>query len=138
MIVFIDATVEQLRQQAREFNWNRPTCGCGCEKVWGHGFVSRILDDSRVELKRFLCPNCGTVFTLRPSGFFPRIQTCILSVFIALRLKLTTGHWPQPARRQRTGHWMRRFDLLAAGHFPTETLTSLLERLYASRLFFFN
>ena len=136
MIIIIEATVEQLRQQRRFFNWNRPSCPCGCKKIWSHGFVSRILDDCKVELKRFRCPSCRKTFTLRPRGFWPRFQTCVLSMFLALAAMLTKGRWPQPSRRQRMRHWMRRFERLAVGHFPTETLNSLLERLHASGVCF--
>ena len=130
MLIFIEATVEQLKQEGRNFNWNRPSCTCGCEKVWGHGFVSRILNDCHIEVKRFRCPECGRVFTLRPDGFYPRTQSCILSVFLALLAMLTSGRWPPPSRRQRRRHWMRRFERFAAGHFPAEDLISLLKRLY--------
>jgi hypothetical protein len=136
MIVFIEATVEQLRQEGRNFNWNRPTCTCGCKKVWGHGFVLRILDDCEVELKRFHCPDCGKVFTLRPNGFYPHIQTSILSLYLALLAMLKRGRWPRPSLHQRMRHWMRRFERFAAGYFPTENLISLLERLHAGGVFF--
>jgi len=130
MLIYIEATVEQLKQEGRDFNWNRPDCTCGCEKVWGHGFVLRILNDCEVELKRFRCPSCGKVFTLMPNGFYPRMQSCILSVFLALLAMLTSGRWPAPCRRQRWRHWMRRFERLAAGHFPGEDLNFLLERFH--------
>lgn len=136
MIIIIDASILQLREQRRHFNWNRPICTCGCKKVWGHGFVSRILDDCTVELKRFLCPGCGKTFTLRPRGFWPRFQTCVLTMFLALAAILTMGRWPQPSRRQRMRHWMCRFERLAAGHFPSENLILLLERLQASEVSF--
>lgn len=135
MIVFIEATVQQLRQEGRNFNWIPPTCPCGCKKVWGHGFVSRILDDCHVELKRFICPLCGKVFTLRPNEFRPRIQTSILKVFLALLAMLTRGRWPQPSLHQRMRHWMRRFECFAAGNFPAENLITLLERLHAGGVF---
>ena len=136
MLIFIEATVEQLKQEGRDFNWNRPSCDCGSEKVWGHGFVSRILNDCEVQLKRFRCYGCGRVFTLKPNGFYHRTQSCILRVFLALLAMLTSGRWPPPSHRQRSRHWMRRFERLAAGHFPLENQTFLLERLHKNGVCF--
>jgi len=46
----------ELRHFCPGFKWIRPSCPCGSEKNWGHGFVTRIIDENVVELKRFRCP----------------------------------------------------------------------------------
>ena len=136
MIVFIDVSVQELCEHGRLFNYNRPDCTCGCKKVWGHGFVTRILDGCSVELKRFRCPQCQTVFTLRPSSFRPRFQNSIRVMFMGLVASLSTGRWARPVPRQRGRHWLRRLERFAAAHFPSEPILSLLQRLHEAGVFF--
>jgi len=60
-------------------------------------------------LKRWRCPGCKIVITVRPQGFFSRIQSTTTNIYQALKTKLDSARWPLGLPRQRAGHWLRRF-----------------------------
>ena len=136
VIVKFDASRAELRQYSRHFKWIRPSCDCGCEKVWGHGFVMRILDGILLELKRYRCPLCKKVFTLRPVDFWPRFQTPVLDIYGALMSRLTRRRWPPKTTRQRAGHWLRLFQNFAEKHFPGHNQITFLLTLHDRQVCF--
>lgn len=111
MILSLKICLKELSDQGKSFNWEPQ----GCEKcrrpMWGHGFVSRYFAEMTVSLylKRFRCPGCRSVLTTRPSGYWPRIRSSVVSIYTCLRARLDTGGWPSGGPRQRYGHWLRRF-----------------------------
>ena len=129
IITFIVSFAE-LGQVGRSFKWKIPDCPCGSKKVWGHGFVSRILEGNLVELKRYRCANCRKVFTLRPKIFWPWFQTSVELIFKALWNRLTKRRWPKNTTRQRGGYWLRLFQRFAEKHFPGQNQITLLQTLH--------
>jgi hypothetical protein len=121
----------QVAAQGKDFNWNRPTCGCGREKVWGHGFTARFFEglDKAVWLKRYRCPGCGRVFTMIPAGFGRRYQSMISVIWASLEKRLSSLCWPSGLPRQRGGHWLRKFLAIYKMDFPDEDPLAVLYRL---------
>lgn len=111
MILLLKICLNELSEQGRNFNWGTHDCEKCFRPMWGHGFVDRYFSVSAVRLwlKRYRCPDCGSVATTRPEGYWPRVRTSIRSIFETLRSRLKTGRWPQATARQRAGHWLRRF-----------------------------
>ena len=111
MIEFTKINLSQLQKEGKTYNWKRPS---GCPKckqpVWGHGYVSRYFNDcsSFVYLKRWFCPHCSTVTTMRPASFWRRFQEKISKIYEALIHRVTESKWPPWTTRQRAGNWMRR------------------------------
>jgi hypothetical protein len=136
VIIGIAASTAELRHFGRGFKWIRPCCPCGSEKVWGHGFVTRIIDENVVELKRFRCPNCKRVFTLRPESHWLRFQTGFAAIAHALLNRLLQKKWPRFLPRQRCGHWLRRFQRFAEAHFPNADHVHLLLTLRDRKICF--
>lgn len=120
MIIFEKIDLKLLKEQGKKFNWNRPYCHkCNCY-FYGHGYVVRFFNifTSEIYLKRWRCPNCHTVATVRPDTHWKRFQESTDNIFKALRYRVTNFKWPPWCTRQRGGHWLNkllskaRLDLL--------------------------
>jgi hypothetical protein len=85
--------------------------GCGSSRIWGHGFVLRYLDGYAAPLwfRRWRCPDCGCVYTIQHTDYWPRHHAPIQTVVASLSHRITHGFWDQALglTRQRQGHWMR-------------------------------
>ena len=57
-------------------------------------------------------------------------------MFSVIVFRLQTGHWPNGMRRQRCGHWLRKFSKKALMDFPGEDLLGLIRRLYCAHVSF--
>jgi len=127
MVVFVTTDLNLLSQDGKKFNWKKPLCPkCHCH-IWGHGYVPCYFAvlKGHVFLKRYRCPHCWSVITMRPIGFWRRIQTAIETIYKALDYRLRFGHWQKMIPRQRAGHWMRRFG----GYCKTAGFTDMLQAL---------
>jgi hypothetical protein len=85
--------------------------GCGSSRIWGHGFVVRYFDDcnGHVELRRWRCPDCGTVYAMRPFGYWPRHHAPIRIILKSLCHRILRGCWDKALclTRQRQDHRLR-------------------------------
>ena len=113
MVIYLSVDLHQLLSQGKEYRWPRPArCpSCGGLRLWSHGYVRRNFDgfDSSFWIKRFRCPDCRSVHTMRPSGYSAFVQASRLIVFLSLLMKVLFGQWlPEVcARRQR--YWFSTF-----------------------------
>ena len=132
--------VAQIATEGKDFNWNRPICPCGSEKVWGHGFVIRFFVGfiAGIFLKRFRCPNCRTVFTMLPEGYGRRLQTRIEVIVEALVSRLQHRGWPSGLPRQRAGHWLRTLLKICQMNFPDDDPLLNLAILRRRGVYFFD
>jgi len=60
-----------------------------------------------VWLKRYKCPVCGTIITIRPKGYFPRFQSPIKTIRKSVTLKESKNKWMEGISRSRQMHWIR-------------------------------
>jgi hypothetical protein len=111
MILLRKICLRELSEQGKHFNWDGYDCENCQRSMWGHGFVSRYFAEITpvVFLKRFRCPGCHAVATVRPAGYMPRLRSSIASIYSSLLGRITTGAWGGRDSRQRCGHWLRRF-----------------------------
>jgi hypothetical protein len=118
VIITQPLSLDDLNTQGRNFKWNKPSCPCGSNSVWGHGFVCRYFAGFQAPfwIRRFRCSSCRTVFTMRPSSHPPGIQTGILDICLILFAKFTTSHWKKSTSRQRNLYWLKK--LLELRRFP--------------------
>lgn len=108
-------SVKEILRLGRKCPFPRPRLclreGCGSSRIWGHGFVERYFDccDSPVELRRWRCPDCGAVYTMRPFGYWPRHHAPILIILKSLCHRMLRGFWGKALglTRQRQSHWLR-------------------------------
>jgi|GEM_PF-3771655 hypothetical protein len=99
VLIPTDIPLAEVASLGRNCNWNRPSCSCGSEKVWGHGYVTRYCVGlaSALLLKRYRCPLCGRVFTMIPADSGRRIQSPVSAVLGAIRSRFShQGCSPQP------------------------------------------
>lgn len=110
MILFVDVILKEIVAMGKDFSWTKPAkCPCcGNWKVWGHGFVSTIFQgfDKPLLLKRYRCPACKCIITLRPSSHFSRFQSSKHTIRSALSHRINTGKWPSGSAGSRQRHWL--------------------------------
>jgi hypothetical protein len=138
VLIHTDVPLAEVAVQGKNFNWNRPNCGCGQEKVWGHGFISRFIEGfpDRIWLKRYRCPRCKSIFTLLPAGVGRRFRTIISDIWVAIETRLVHFFWPNRLPRQRGGHWLRGFLAICQMDFPEEDRLTVLDRLRGNGTYF--
>jgi hypothetical protein len=110
MIIWVGVDFKQLLQLGKKYHWQHPSsCPVCSGRVWGHGFVWRYFAAAAdgCWIKRYRCPDCGQVHTLRPEGYWPRCWQGQEETRRSLEERLATGSWPRGMPRQRGGHWLR-------------------------------
>jgi hypothetical protein len=115
MILSYKITLDELSISGKKYNWPKHYCASCKRNMWGHGYVSRYFEERAgfLLLKRYRCPDCKTLVTVRPEGYWPRIRSSILSVYRALNSRLRSGQWPSLLSRQRGNHWLKKFTRFA-------------------------
>ena len=136
LILYCDLDVKLLEQMREGYPWPRPPwCPrCRSRRLWGHGYVGRYFDkfDKALLLKRYRCPDCGAVHTLRPHLYDRRFQAIWFTVFLSLLKKITQGQWLTGVGRQRQQYWWRGFKKHASRkqNFVHETALATLITLF--------
>ncbi len=109
MIIFVEASLKEIFKLKEKFPWPRPKkCPeCNAFRVWKHGFVFANFDGftSSLVLRRFRCPDCGSVIRMRPAGYFSRFQASILTIRSSIKSKLCKCRWLDNISRTRQRHW---------------------------------
>ena len=140
MILSRKICFKELSEQGRDFNWGNHDCEKCRRSMWGHGFVARYFSEfhSVLFLKRYRCPCCRRVVTLRPEGYWPRLRSSVQSIYWALSTRFRTGSWGPETSRQRAGHWLRRFvQKVRMDWGDASDLKAALEFCYQKQLSFF-
>lgn len=112
--LFFMMCVKEIFRLGRQYPFPRPeSClreGCGSSRIWGHGFVLLYFDGYADPLlfRRWRCPDCGCVYTIRPAGYWPRQHTLIETITQSLSYRIRHGFWDKALglTRQRQGHWL--------------------------------
>jgi hypothetical protein len=107
--------VKELFRLGTDYPFHRPErClreGCKRKKIWGHGFVFLCIEGYAEPLpfRRWRCPACKCVYTMRPCGYWTRHRAPVWTIAEALRYRITQGFWKKTLgfSRQRQGHWLR-------------------------------
>ena len=142
LVLHLAVDFKRLQEQGKEYSWPRPQrcLKCGRERPWGHGYVGRCFDGcgGRLWLKRYRCPECGTVYTLRPDTHYRGFWAPWRVILGALLHQLKGGRWMSRASRQRQQYWrqgLRRQLLLEGvtasrqGQVAVSALKELVARL---------
>lgn len=130
MIQFVAVILKEIFEQGRNFYWERPSkCPrCASFKVWGHGFVPALFDgfDKSLLLKRYRCPDCGCVITMRPESHFSRFQASRLTIRSALQHRINYGKWPHSLTSARMRHWMTNLKHQIQAHLSQSWRSGLM------------
>ena len=78
-------------------------------RLWGHGYVERYFDREPAPLwmKRWRCPDCKAVHTMRPQTHWRRFLAPWWLILVSLLQKLLLARRLSMAGRQRQQYWMR-------------------------------
>jgi hypothetical protein len=62
-------------------------------------------------MKRWRCPDCGAVHTMRPSSHWRGFWASVTMILSSLKAKLAGGNWLMQVSRQRQQYWWRGYQL---------------------------
>lgn len=81
--------------------------------MWGHGFVERYFDGvvDAVWVKRWRCPDCRAVHTMRPRSHWRGFWATAAVVATVLGRKLAGQGWLRDFSRQRQQYWWRGYQI---------------------------
>ena len=117
LILYCDVDVKMLQELGKGYLWPRPAACPFCTgiRVWRHGFVLRYFDDMPEQLwmLKYLCADCGSVHTMRPTSYDRRIRVPWIVIFQVLLLKILLGRWAKDFSKERQRYWMKGFRLHA-------------------------
>lgn len=93
----------------KEFPWEKPkSCPeCGSLRLWGHGYVIRYFQNiaSGLWLKRYRCPDCHAVHTLRPFDYSPGFQYSWQIIQLSISHKIEGFPFLKQISRQCQQYW---------------------------------
>jgi len=105
--------------------------------------VSRFLDgiNEALWLKRYRCPDCRKVYTIRPKSHYRKFWSSRRTILKSIFHKLIHNSWLTGVSRQRQQYWFRGFKLQAMRHetpvgvnTPWELSVDVLLRLYTANI----
>ena len=136
MLLKTNASLHEISSQGKLYQWQKPKqCPrCHNPRLWGHGFVLRVFQEllEAVFLKRWRCPRCCCILSVKPSGFDQGyVRTKRETIASEIHHRLIHKKWHQ-APRQRAGYWLHMFLTTLTIHFPEsreEPVSTLLNWL---------
>jgi hypothetical protein len=135
LILYLDLDFKRLRELGKEYPWPRPKgCPqCGGARLWGHGYVARYFDGllEALWMKRYRCPDCGAVHTLRPSSHWRGFLAPWRLILVCLLGKLRGRRWLRRFSRQRQQYWWKGFAKQVARQRVQDRSVELLRQLWS-------
>ena len=80
--------------------------------MWGHGYVARYFDGvgHPVWVKRWRCPDCRAVHTMRPRTHWRGFWATAVTIATVLARKVAGESWVREFSRQRQQYWWRGYQ----------------------------
>lgn len=132
MIIYTNIILSKLAKLGKNFNWKKPESCPQCKnKLWGHGFVNAYFNNfnKNLYLKRYRCPRCSIVITLRPLSHWSRFRYAIDDIYRGIKDRLKYLRWPPWLPRQVGGHWIRRFISKIKMDYGLNDQMNMIDRL---------
>ena len=113
--LFLMVCIKELFSCRQEYLLPRPpSClrpGCSSMRIWKHGFKDAYFDGyaAALPLRRYICADCGCVYTLRPFGYWPRHHAPAIVILSSICKRIQDGHrgMKESLSLQRQRHWMQ-------------------------------
>lgn len=140
MILYFAIKVKDLSEQGKGYQWQRPERCPVCKglRLWGHGYVERYFEGftEALWLKRYRCPDCASVHTCRPAGFWKGFRYPISIILFCLLNKLDKryGRWLPCIARQNQQYWFKGLQYQSSRHANTRSPTIDILRLLLASL----
>ncbi len=109
MVLPVAVDVKSLVELGKKYPWPKllRCFSCSSSRVWGHGYVRRYFEGyiQPLWVKRLRCPDCHTVYTLRPDRFYPRFRYSIWTILSSLVTRVAYDHFMPCLPRQNQQYW---------------------------------
>ena len=132
LIVYLSVDITAVSSLGKAYRWPRlRRCpSCRGHRLWGHGYVERYFDGSADALwmKRWRCPECHAVHTMRPDTHWRGFWADRHSILRSLVNKETNRRWLADLGRERQQYWWRGFQIQCQFHGAFESLASLIDK----------
>jgi hypothetical protein len=111
LVLHVAVDVQRLFELGKRYPWPRPKrcLLCKSSRLWGHGYVPRYFEGfvQPLWIKRLRCPDCRTVYTLRPDLFYRGFRYSVQVILFSLMTKIMHGVWLSFLPRQNQQYWYR-------------------------------
>lgn len=118
LILHFDVDVKRLVEEGKDFCWPRPEQCPQCEgrRLWGHGYVLRYFEcwSEGIWIKRYRCPDCRAVHTLRPEKFYKGFYYSICTILLSVLNRIIHNRWLKCLSRQVQQYWYKGFCFQAS------------------------
>lgn len=132
LILYLSVDCSEISRVGKGFGWPRPSrCpGCRGSRLWGHGYVRRFFDGTADALwmKRWRCPDCGAVHTMRPETHWRGFWADRTTILASLESKESGRRWLAHLGRERQQYWWRGFRIQRQFEGAVRTLGALVEQ----------
>ena len=130
--------IKELFRCGQEYAFPRPpSClrpGCLSTRIWGHGFKDSYYDgySSALPLRRYVCAECGCVYTLRPFGYWPRHHVSAVAILSSICQRIRSGQWglQESLSRQRQRHWLHALGKNIKGRLGMDFTGDMLDGFF--------
>ena len=128
LIIYFLVRVKSLFEYGKNYPWQAPdNCPyCRGRRLWGHGFVQRCFSGfiQKVWVKKYRCPDCGRVHTMRPDTHWSRFHTSMYNILKSLLCKISYSRWKRYLPRQSQQYWFKGLIFQSSRFMNTLHLTS--------------
>ena len=111
MVLPVAVDVKSLGALGKKYPWPKlfRCLSCRSSRVWGHGYVRRYFEGyvEPLWVKRLRCPDCHTVYTLRPDCFYPRFRYSIWTILSSLVTRVAYYRFMPCLSHQNQQYWYR-------------------------------
>lgn len=92
VVLHVSVNVKELYELGKKYPWPRPKqcLSCRSSRIWGHGYVQRYFEGfvHPLWVKRYRCPDCHTVYTLRSDLFYMRFRYPLWIILYSLIIRI--------------------------------------------------
>jgi hypothetical protein len=141
LILYSGVDVKQVYELGRGYPWQKPArCPvCLSDRLWGHGFVLRYFEPFEEPgwIKRYRCPDCGAVHTMRPDAYLESLRYPLTIILLCLFIKTCSNRFASALTYQLQQAWWK--ALFSTASVPANCSSVRLKTLiigFALRLFF--
>ena len=113
LLIYLSVDLNELFSLGKEYPWPRPErCpSCFGNRLWSHGYAARNFDGFAKALwvKKYRCPDCRSVHTIRPTGYMSFVQASVFKIYFSLAIKIIFGFWFLDFCSRRQRYWLFTF-----------------------------
>ncbi len=131
VVLHVSVDVKRLFELGRQYPWPRPKqcLSCKSPRIWGHGYVQRYFEGfvQPLWIKRLRCPDCHTVYALRPDVFVKGFQYSLWTILCSLIARILFHRFIPCVPRQNQQYWYKglRFQASRIHNVPSPDMNTV-------------